>query len=359
MMVTRMAVSHSSWVIALSVGIAVWGCGGDPDRPDSGNASAKLAYVEVLSGAAVPTRNLMVTDPRGAHRQIVAGDRRGAPRPPNFFHRPAWSADGEEIAFSGSADPGGLIVDIYVARTDGSGAVRRLTNDGASFAPVWSPDGEMIAFERFEYPQGDSLAGPQSASIWTMDTRGENERAITNDVRGRFDQPASFSPDGSQLAFTRARDFFATPASASAFAIGTDGSGLELLARGGSDPMFSPDGLSIAFVSNLDRNGRLCYGERCFFARDLYVRRVARGDTDRLTNSRGINESTPDWSPDGTRLAYLRGEDAGNAESTSIMAINVDGSCATEVAQASSTEGVRYGPPAWSPEGGSLGPLQC
>ena len=57
--------------------------------------------------------------------------------------QPAWSPDGEKIAFSSNPDGNG---DIFVMDADGSN-IRRLTHtpDGEQF-PSWSPDGEQIVF---------------------------------------------------------------------------------------------------------------------------------------------------------------------------------------------------------------------
>ena len=53
--------------------------------------------------------------------------------------QPAFSPDGERIAFRSSRDGGGIFV---MGRT--GEAVRRLTREG--FKPAWSPDGKEIAF---------------------------------------------------------------------------------------------------------------------------------------------------------------------------------------------------------------------
>ncbi|HXW04508.1 MAG TPA: protein kinase [Vicinamibacterales bacterium] len=65
-----------------------------------------------------------------------------------------------------------------------------------------------------------------------------------------------------------------------------------------AQPSLSPDGRSLAFVSN--RDGQW----------DLYVGLVTGGGLVRLTNDPNV-ESRPRWSPDGTRLLYSRLNDAG------------------------------------------------
>jgi TolB protein len=54
-----------------------------------------------------------------------------------FDYGPAWSPDGQKIAFASDRD--GLF-DIYVMNADGSGQMR-LTDPGSDQAPAWSPVG--------------------------------------------------------------------------------------------------------------------------------------------------------------------------------------------------------------------------
>jgi Tol biopolymer transport system component len=65
-----------------------------------------------------------------------------------------------------------------------------------------------------------------------------------------------------------------------------------------AQPALSPDGRSIAFVSN--RDGQW----------DIYVGLVAGGTLVRVTNDANV-EMRPRWSPDGTRLLFARLSDAG------------------------------------------------
>src|SRR5205807_234011 len=118
---------------------------------------------------------------------------------------PVWSPDGKKIAFDSSRtdpSPGDSkhINDVFVINADGS-SVRKLTDSkGASADPAWSSNGSLIAFDA---DRGDA---PARQGIYLMDASGRNLRRVTtlpaddtNDLAPRF------SPDGTQLVFTRYR----------------------------------------------------------------------------------------------------------------------------------------------------------
>ena len=60
---------------------------------------------------------------------------------------PAWSPDGEKIAFVRIAPIGNK--DIYVVNADGTNVVRLTTAPSFEGTPAWSPDGRTIAFTKF------------------------------------------------------------------------------------------------------------------------------------------------------------------------------------------------------------------
>lgn len=101
---------------------------------------------------------------------------------------------------------------------------------------MWSPDGSQVAFTR--------LAGNDS-EIFAMNADGSNVRQLTdnNDV----DQSPVWSPDGTQIAFTS--DRFGDHRILLMAADGTDVQ--EITDDGGNDwsPTWSPDGRYIAFAS--------------------------------------------------------------------------------------------------------------
>lgn len=103
---------------------------------------------------------------------------------------PAFSPDGQKIAFAQSTTDGGL--DIFVMNKRG-GAKQRLTRHAAiDTEPTFSPDG------RFIYFTSDRAGSPQ---IYRMPASGGNvERVIAG---GGYSASAELSPDGKSLVLTR------------------------------------------------------------------------------------------------------------------------------------------------------------
>ncbi len=127
----------------------------------------------------------------GAHRVLPIG------------YAPAWSPDGQRIAFVTRGS-------LWVADADGTHS-GRLT--GRADQPAWSPNGRRLAFMR-------------AGSIWTIRVDGLDERRVAAGAH-----PA-WSPDGSRLAFDRAGEVIT---------VRWSGGGARL-AGSGEDPAYSPNG---------------------------------------------------------------------------------------------------------------------
>ncbi|HYV42469.1 MAG TPA: protein kinase [Thermoanaerobaculia bacterium] len=105
----------------------------------------------------------------------------------------------------------------------------------------------------------------------------------------------------------------------------TNFSGMEI------QPSLSPDGRSVAFVSNRDG------------VYDIWVGLVTGGRLVRITDDPNV-ESHPRWSPDGTTIAYARLKDSGFSDIWEVPALG-------GVSRRVVVDAIE---PAWSPDGRSL-----
>ena len=205
--------------------------------------------------------DLGISDDRG-HPKRVTGESDTAGINPALFTSVSWSPDGHRFAFAGGPGPqtGDLNdrTDIYTINADGSGA-RRLTEVGDASSPVWSPNGKTIAFTRLSH-----AGGRLSGSLWSIGTDGSAPTQIAAAANFEILTAGSVTPDATRLAFTRTA---LKPQKSEIDAMNADRSGetTKLIAQA-RDPAYSPDGSQIAYSSQRDHNGRLCYGDRCSFA---------------------------------------------------------------------------------------------
>jgi serine/threonine protein kinase/Tol biopolymer transport system component len=158
---------------------------------------------------------------------------------------PAFSPDGELIAFRSERDGGGIFV---MGRTGES--VRRLTKTG--FQPSWFPDGRTIVYASLQVPSPDSRGGGAS-ELWTIDMNGGEPKKLFG---GDAVQPR-VSPNGKRVAYWSmpvAADYstFLNP-NRDIWTIGVDGrSPVPVTTDVATDwnPVWSPDGNDLYFLSN-------------------------------------------------------------------------------------------------------------
>lgn len=198
--------------------------------------------------------------------------------------RPAWSADGTKLAFERSRD-------IFTVNHDGSDLRRLTTSNADETSPTWSPDGTRLAFIR-------------SNDLYTVKADGTEMQKITNlstDVCrlscNVYD--LDWSPDGAKLLFVQ---------SGRLRTCNPDGSELAHLAptiTNVASAAWSPDSARIVIVT-----GNILPGPG--------VIQIINADGSNLTRlTASANNRTPVFSPDGQKLAFVRG--------TELFTMNVDG----------------------------------
>jgi dipeptidyl aminopeptidase/acylaminoacyl peptidase len=113
------------------------------------------------------------------------------------------------------------------------GKVIRLTNDsGLSESPALSPDGKLVAYSSDRAKEGEM-------DLYVKQVAGGQPIRLTFDGIGNTNP--NFSPDGSRIVFESRRD------GGGIYEIRAFGDQARLLARGGSAPVYSPDGSQVAY----------------------------------------------------------------------------------------------------------------
>jgi Tol biopolymer transport system component len=124
------------------------------------------------------------------------------------------------------------------------------------------------------------------------------------------------------------------------------------------NPAFSPDGSQVMLDSDRDLNWpkHALRKHRISPAAELYLLDRGSGSLQRLTFTRGIDESRISWDPSGQRIAYARLGYSGEK----IFEINADGSCPTKVPQRRKHVEVFDLAPGWQPgPGREAGRIAC
>ena len=164
------------------------------------------------------------------------------------------------------------------------------------------------------------------AKLYALDPTNPKPIVLLEDSAARPLMQPSWSPDGSELAYTSASDIFVFDLKTHSTRMVTNGSG------NSSAPSWSPDGKFLAFV-------REDGVESNIFKIDLQTLQEQK-----LTSAEGV-DGHPNWSPDGRRIAFHRVETG----ASTIRTIEVDG-----LKELRLTDGPFDIEPSWSPDGKEL-----
>jgi TolB protein len=264
-----------------------------------GAHATRIAYV-VQDG---PRHLLKVADADGHQHRVVLAS-------PQALISPAWSPDGEELAYV-SFEAGQAQV---WAQQLATGRRRVLAAwRGSNSAPAWSPDGKRLAV---------ALSRDGLTQIFVLDRQGGSPTRVTRSPA--IDTEPTWSADGQRLFFVSDRS--GTP---QIYSVRIDGTDTQRVTFGGHcvSPATSPDGHHLAYVAR--QQGAL-----------RVVLKDLRDGRER-TLSDAADDERPTFSPNGRLLAWA----TRRGHRDLLVTSSLDG--ATRSQLTSSTLDMRE--PAWGP----------
>lgn len=253
---------------------------------------------------------------------------------------PQRSPDGAWVAYTVTtidAEKDKRNTDIWMAKWDGSDTLQLTSSPDNESSPRWSPDNKYLAFVASRGTDEDKKKGGQ---IWLLNRAGGEAQRVS-DVKGGVSD-IQWSPDSTRIAYTHddedpadepekmegwkrkttppividryhfkqdrtgyLRDFYSH---IGVFELATKAA--TTITRGNTDdrsPAWSPDGKLIAFLSkrgqaNPDRTGN----------DDLWIVSRDGGEPRQLTKTEFGESGRPAWSPDGSRIGVLIGDNDTN-----------------------------------------------
>jgi Tol biopolymer transport system component/DNA-binding winged helix-turn-helix (wHTH) protein len=275
-----------------------------------------------------------------------------------------WSPDGRWIAFSASADGAG---GLFLVDPDGSGLRRLTTAPPAAMAdhqPAWSPDGQRLAFVR-----QDPADGTRDLHEVTLDGR---VRRLTSLRLYRW-HGLTYAADGQDLIFSTTQQDARVLLRwdrrlGAAQALGLEGSApartadgrlvyallrshvsLARLAFGAA----APERLPAAVMSDRSPDLHAASGRTVFVSRrsgppELWLAGGTDGPPPQALTRLGAEVALPAWSPEGDRVAFVGA--CGPGRRVGLCWVQVASGQAHPVA----ADAAGYGAPAWHPDGREL-----
>ncbi len=266
----------------------------------------------------------------------------------HFFMRPSWAPSGDKLAFTGANQKG-----IWILELSSNDIFQLSDKSGAGYKFSWSPDGEYIAYraryvEKKRARMAIEVVQVESRKIiklsakrkrlglplWGRDnktlffTRNEKLFSVDTGISVTKTLQKRFLPPENEIVFTRYQKLqiaqIDRPDSLEKFLKNTkvinpvlspDGNyiaceeyvgDLIVLNRAtgkrvdlgtGHRPAWSPDGKWVCYMVTEDDGHR-------YLASDIYISSIDGKRQFNLTQTDELLEMNPNWSPDGTAIAY-------------------------------------------------------
>ena len=229
--------------------------------------------------------------------------------------------------------------DLWVVAADGSSLPVKLTSaPQSSNNPRWRPDGKALAFLSARPGPGDTVSDqaagassqgtgtatspPPRTEVWLLPLTGGEPRRITDLLNG-----------------------------VSSFAWSPDGTRLVCVSRSGqSDEAKSPSDVRHYKHANYKFNDSGWFDDK---RTHLWVVDVKSGAAHQITSGDDWNDTDPQWSPDGKRIAFVSdrtGKALDEGRNTDVWVIDADGGSLTKISDHTEPDSS----PRWSPDGQTI-----
>jgi dipeptidyl aminopeptidase/acylaminoacyl peptidase len=211
---------------------------------------------------------------------------------------------------------------LWIAPADGSRPPAALTTaPQSSNSPRWSPDGKTIAFLSARPAPGDAAETPRT-QVWLLPLSGGEPRRLTNVANGVTG--FQWSPDGARMV---------------------------VVSRSGpSDAAKSPSDVRHYAHANYKFNDTGWFDDK---RTHLWVVDASTGRSTQITSGDDWNDTDPQWSPDGRRIAFVSnrtGKAFDENRNTDVWVVDAAGGSPVKISDHDEADTS----PRWSPDGRTI-----